>query len=81
VAHGNLAAAINTSPSAAAPLAERLEQARISLPALFDRYCALGGACPFFDVDAWVHGLAELPAGEDGILEHALWELTELGDD
>jgi hypothetical protein len=81
VTHGQSAGAISSTSPASTPLAGRLGRAGFPLSAVFDRYFALGGVCALFDIDAWAHGLMELPAGEHGILEHALWELTELGDE
>jgi hypothetical protein len=46
----------------------------LSLNQLWLRYIALTGSCAMIDIDAFLHGLSSLPAGEQDILAHALNE-------
>jgi hypothetical protein len=78
VARGGTITATRETPS---HIQQRLQEHGIPLSALFDSYFALGGVCGLIEVDAYVHGLAELPPGEVEIVQHAFWELIELAKD
>lgn len=60
-------------------LATAFQHARLSISQLWLRYFALGGETPPLDVDAYVHGLIELPTHQRDLLAHAVNErLDEL---
>jgi hypothetical protein len=51
----------------------------LTLQQLWLRYVALTGTCAMIEIDAFLHGLGTLPAGEQDKLAHALNErLDEL---
>lgn len=64
-------------PSSGASLRARLDASGFSLSALFTAYIALGGNCDPFELDAYLNGVAGLPAPDRAMLAHALWELQE----
>lgn len=65
----------------AEPLTSRMVQHAVSFGALFDTYFSLGGNSSAFEVDGYLHDVMPLPTTERKLLEHALWELTELPDE
>jgi hypothetical protein len=63
------------------PLSPRIQafvtaqrRGELTLQQLWLRYIALTGTCGAFEIDAFLHGLSDLPAAEQDILAHALNE-------
>lgn len=55
------------------------QRGNLTLQQLWLRYLALTGTCAIIEIDAFLHGLSTLPAGEQDKLAHALNErLDEL---
>jgi hypothetical protein len=46
---------------------------------LWQAYFLLGGSLSEFDIDAYVHGAAPLPAFDEAVLSHAVWEMYHDG--
>jgi hypothetical protein len=60
-------------------LSRAFHHAQLPVSQLWLRYFALGGTADPLDVDAYVHGLTELPAPQRDVLAHAMNErLDEL---
>ncbi|MFC7616363.1 hypothetical protein ACFQV2_25725 [Actinokineospora soli] len=59
--------------------ARAVEHTGLSVEQLWGRYFAMGGNCGLLDVDAYLHGLMDLPELERDILAHTVNErLDEL---
>lgn len=62
-----------TAEDFAAWLAER----DTSLTDVLVHYLSIGGACSWFELDAFLNSALDLPDAERAVLRHALWELDE----
>lgn len=59
-------------PSSGVSLRARLDASGFSLSALYTAYFALGGDCDPLELDAYLNGVAGLPAPDRAMLPHAL---------
>jgi hypothetical protein len=52
----------------------------VGITEMYLRLFALGGDATEFELDAFAHGLADLPSGEYAVLGQAIWELRRFNN-
>jgi hypothetical protein len=67
----------SAAPVSAASMQQVVREAGLSIADVHCYYVSLGGCHSSFDLDAYLHGLADLPPQQQLVLSQAVWELRE----